>query len=128
MILNRRTVTGQKPAARAAKKAIASFKTRQGQIVGYVVTLRGQRMRDFLDRFIHIALPRSRDFQGISGSSVDHHGNLTIGIKEHIVFPEIIGEDYKVLFGFEITIATTAKNRERGLELFRSLGVPFKKT
>lgn len=120
-------ITGQKPAPRSAKKAIASFKTRQGQIIGYVVTLRGSRMRDFLDRFIHVALPRSRDFHGISEESVDHHGNLTIGVKEHIVFPEIIGEDYKLIFGFEITIATNAKNRERGLELFRLFGIPFKK-
>lgn len=120
-------ISGQKPAPRPAKKAIAAFKTRQGQIVGYAVTLRGRRMRDFLDRLIHIALPRSRDFRGLSDTSVDHHGNLTIGIKEHIVFPEIIGEDYRVLFGFEITVVTNAKNRVRGLELFRLMGMPFKK-
>ena len=84
-------------------------------------------MQDFLDRLIHIALPRSRDFQGVPAKAVDHHGNLTIGIKEHIVFPEIIGEDYKVLFGFEITIVTNAKNKERGLALLTLLGIPFKK-
>jgi len=119
-------ITGQKPAPRAAKKAIASFKTRQGLVIGYQVTLRGKRMYDFLSRLVNIALPRTRDFRGIDPKSFDPKGNLTIGIKEHIVFPEMIGEDYRFLFGFEATVVTSAKKREEGIELLRLLGFPIK--
>ncbi|MBI2640770.1 MAG: 50S ribosomal protein L5 [Candidatus Sungbacteria bacterium] len=119
-------ITGQKSAARPAKKAIASFKTRQGLIVGYRATLRGKRMYDFLSRLINIALPRTRDFKGIETSSFDSKGNLTIGIKEHIVFPEIIGEDYRFLFGLEVTVVTTAKKREEGIELLKLMGFPIR--
>lgn len=119
-------ITGQKPAPRPAKKAIASFKTRKGLIVGYQVTLRGKRMWDFLSRLINIALPRTRDFRGIDSKSFDPKGNLTIGIKEHIVFPEITGEDYRFLFGLEVTVVTTAKKREEGAELLKLLGFPIK--
>ena len=119
-------LTGQKPTPRPAKKAIASFKTRRGLVIGYQVTLRGKRMYDFLSRLITVALPRTRDFRGIDPKSFDPLGNLTVGIKEHIVFPEIIGEDYRFLFGLEVTIVTTAKKREEGVELLRLLGFPIK--
>lgn len=120
-------ITGQKVAPRAAKKAIASFKTREGLIIGYQVTLRGVRMYDFLMRLISVALPRTRDFRGLDEKSFDPKGNLTIGVKEHTVFPEMIGEDYRFLFGFEITIVTSAKTKEEGIELLRLIGMPLKK-
>lgn len=118
-------ITGQKLSARKAKKAIASFKTRQGMIIGYMVTLRGARMYDFLSRLINVALPRTRDFRGIPVSAFDAKGNLTIGIREHIVFPEMIGEDYRFLFGLEVTVVTTARRREDGIELLRLMGFPI---
>lgn len=120
-------ITGQKPAPRPARQAIASFKTRQGLIVGYQVTLRGHRMYDFISRLINVALARTRDFQGIDTSSFGTSGNLTIGIKEHIVFPEMIGEDYRFLFGLEVTIVTSAKSKEEGVELLKLMGFPLKK-
>lgn len=119
-------ITGQKPAPRPAKKAIASFKTRKGLVIGYQVTLRGKRMYDFISRFINIALPRTRDFRGIDAKSFDRGGNLTVGVKEHIVFPEMTGEDYHFLFGFEVTVTTTAKKREEGIELLKLIGFPIK--
>ena len=118
-------ITGQKPVPRKAKKAIASFKTRIGMVIGYSVTLRGQRMYDFLNRFVHVALPRTRDFRGIPEKSFDRGGNLTIGVKEHIVFPELIGEDVRFIFGFEVIIATNAKSRKEGVMLLKSLGFPI---
>lgn len=119
-------ITGQKSSPRPAKKAIASFKTREGMIVGYQVTLRGRRMYDFMSRLINLALPRTRDFQGIGSKSFDARGNLTVGIKEHIVFPEMIGEDYRFLFGLEVTIVTTANSKEGGITLLKLLGFPIK--
>ena len=120
-------ICGQEPSPRPAKKAIAAFKTREGLIIGYQVTLRGKRMDDFISRLINIALPRMRDFRGIEHSAFDSRGNLTIGIKEYTVFPEMIGEDYKFLFGLEATIVTTAGTHEKGIELLRLLGFPIKK-
>jgi len=120
-------ITGQKAAATKAKKSIAGFKLRQGMITGAKVTLRGPRMFDFIDRFVNIALPRSRDFRGLSLGSVDEKGNLTIGVKEHIFFPEISIEQIRQSFGLEITIVTTAASKEEGTELFRQLGFPFQK-
>ncbi len=120
-------VSGQESSPRPAKKAIAAFKTREGLIIGYQATLHGKRMNDFISRLVNIALPRTRDFRGIEVSAFDSRGNLTIGIKEHIVFPEMIGEDYRLLFGFEATIVTSAKKREEGIELLRLLGFPIKK-
>jgi len=117
-------ITGQKPAARAAKKAIAAFKTRQGMIIGYQVTLRGRRMYDFLSRLVNIALPRTRDFRGLKESAFDGRGNLTIGVREHIVFPEMIGEDYRLLFGMEVTVVTNAKRRAHGVALLKAMGFP----
>lgn len=119
-------ISGQKVMATQAKKAISAFKTRQGMLIGACVTLRGQRMYDFLERFINIALPRSRDFQGIDPKSIDRGGNLTVAFKEHISFPEILPEKTRVLFGFEVTIVTTAKNQKEGLALFKLMGLPIK--
>jgi len=119
-------ITAQKPAPRPAKKAIASFKTRRGLIIGYQVTLRGRRMYDFISRLVNIALPRTRDFRGLDEKSFDNKGNLTIGVKEHIVFPEMIGEDYRFLFGLEVTVVTSARKREEGMELLKLMGFPIK--
>lgn len=120
-------ITGQKPAPRGAKVSVAGFKSRQGDVVGYQVTLRGSRMFDFLDRLIHIALPRTKDFRGISPKAADKMGNYTLGIKEHNVFPETSDEELKDLFGLAVTIVTTAKSREDLLSFLGYLGFPFKK-
>ena len=120
-------MTGQKASPRPARVAIASYKTREGMVIGYKVTLRGERMYDFLDRLINFAIPRTRDFRGIHLKSLDAGGNLTVGIKEHIIFPEMIGEDVRNIFGLEATIVTSAKKREEALALFKLLGVPFEK-
>lgn len=119
-------IAGQRPALRQAKKSIAGFKIRKGNPVGALVTLRGKRMEDFLERLVHIALPRSRDFEGIKTSSFDREGNLTLGIKEHIAFPEVSAEKEKSIFGFEVVITTGTKNREQGTELLKLLGFPIK--
>lgn len=118
-------ITGQKPVPRKAKKAIATFKTRQGQVIGYSITLRGKRMYQFLDRLVHAALPRTRDFRGILSRSFDARGNLTIGVKEHIVFPEMMGEDVRFMFGLEVTVVTNAKSRQESIILLRHLGFPI---
>ena len=118
-------ITGQKPIATKAKKSIAGFKLRQGSIIGAKTTLRKQKMYDFLDRLIHIALPRTRDFRGISLESIDKNGHLTIGIKEHIVFPELSDENIKRVFGFEVTVNTNSRTREEAVELFKLLGFPL---
>jgi len=119
-------ICGQKPILTKAKKAIAAFKTRKGMPIGTMITLRGNRMYDFLEKVINIALPRSRDFRGIEQKSFDKKGNLTISIKEHIVFPEILPEKIKNIFGFEITVVNTSKTRESGIELLKLLGFPIK--
>lgn len=120
-------ITGQKPAVRGAKKSIATYKTRIGDPVGYQVTLRGTRARDFLNRLLHIALPRTKDFKGISTAAIDEMGNYTLGIKEHTVFPETADEDIKDVFGMAITVVTTAKNKKEATAYFTQLGFPFKK-
>lgn len=120
-------ITGQKPVFTLAKKAISGFKIRKGLKVGLMVTLRGQRASDFVERLIGLALPRSRDFRGIEQKSIDTHGNLNIGIKEQIVFPEISHENIRYIFGMQITIKTSAKSHQEGLELFKLLGFPIKK-
>jgi large subunit ribosomal protein L5 len=120
-------IAGQKPVFTQAKKAISGFKIRQGLKVGLMVTLRGQRAFDFIERLISLALPRSRDFRGLEQKSVDSHGNLNIGLKEQIIFPEISHENIKNIFGMQVTIKTTAKNHKEGLELFRLMGFPIKK-
>ena len=119
-------ICGQKPILTKAKKSISGFKTRKGLPIGVKVTLRKKRMYDFLERLIHIGLPRSRDFRGISSKSVDKEGNLTISIKEQIIFPEISPEKVKNIFGFEITIVTTTIKKEEGLELLKLMGFPIK--
>lgn len=118
-------ITGQKPAVRGARVSIASFKVREGDTVGLQVTLRGARMYDFLDKLIHIALPRTRDFRGLSPKAIDDMGNYTIGIKEHTIFPETSDESLKDVFGFAITIVTTAKSKPEAEAFFRHLGLPL---
>ena len=118
-------ITGQKAAPRGAKKSIATFKVRQGDVVGYQATLRGARMYDFLDKLVHIALPRTRDFRGIAPSAIDAMGNITIGIKEHTIFPECSDEDLKDVFGLAITVVTTAKDKKEAEAFFRHLGFPL---
>lgn len=120
-------ITGQKPALRAAKKSVAGFKSRQGDPVGLVVTLRGARMYHFMDKLINIALPRTKDFRGIDPKAVDSVGNITLGIKEHTIFPETSDEDLRDVFGLAITIGTTAKNKAEALAFFTHIGIPFKK-
>ncbi|NTV41294.1 MAG: 50S ribosomal protein L5 [Candidatus Moranbacteria bacterium] len=119
-------ITGQKPVKTKARKAIAGFKTREGMEVGVKVTLRGVRMWQFIDRLIVATLPRTRDFQGIGRKSVDTNGNINIGIKEHLIFPEISPERVKYTFGLQVTISTSATSQEQGLELFKLLGFPLK--
>lgn len=120
-------ITGQKAAVRKAKISIANFKSRAGDVVGYQVTLRGQRMYDFLDKLIHIALPRTKDFRGISPNAADEMGNYTLGIKENTIFPETSDEELKDVFGFAITIVTSAKSKKEVIALLTDLGFPFKK-
>ena len=120
-------ITGQKAASRGAKVSIASFKSRQGDTIGYQVTLRGKRMFDFLDRLVHIALPRTKDFRGISRDAADEMGNYTLGIKEHTIFPETADEELKDVFGLAVTIVTTAKSKDEVVALLSHLGFPFKK-
>jgi large subunit ribosomal protein L5 len=120
-------ITGQKPSPRPAKKSVANFKTRQGDIVGYQVTLRGDRMYNFLDRLVHIALPRTKDFRGISPDAADEMGNYTLGIREHSIFPETSDEELKDVFGLAITLVTTAKSKKELLAFMNYLGFPFKK-
>ncbi len=118
-------ITGQKAAPRAAKKSIATFKLRKGDVIGYQVTLRGARMFDFLDKLNHIALPRSRDFRGISPSTIDTMGNMTIGIKEHTIFPETSDENLSDVFGIAITVVSTAKDKKEAEAFFRHIGIPL---
>ena len=120
-------ITGQKAALRGAKKSIASFKVRQGEPIGLVVTVRGKRMYAFLEKLINVAIPRTKDFRGITKKAVDNVGNLTLGIKEHTIFPETADEDIKDVFGMSITLVSTAKTKEEGTAFFELLGIPFKK-
>lgn len=119
-------IVGQKPQIVRARKSISSFKLRMGMIAGVRVTLRGVKMYDFLARLIDIAFPRTRDFQGLEKKSVDGSGNMTIGIREQIIFPEIPHDKVQQMWGMEVTIVTNAKNKEEGLELLMQLGVPFR--
>lgn len=118
-------ITGQKPLATKSRKSIAGFKIREGLEVGLKVTLRGKRMRDFLERLVGAAIPRIRDFQGIKKSAVDSGGNLNIGIKEHMVFPEINPEVVKNTMSLQVNVVTDAKNKEEALELFRLMKFPI---
>ncbi|MCA9354980.1 50S ribosomal protein L5 [Candidatus Kaiserbacteria bacterium] len=120
-------ITGQKAAPRQARQSIAAFKLREGDVVGYQATLRGQRMIDFLNKLIHIAIPQTRDFRGLKTTSIDEMGNYTLGIKEHTIFPETADEDIKDVFGMSITIVTTAKDKKEAEVLLRHIGVPLQK-
>lgn len=120
-------ITGQKPVMTKAKKSISNFKLRQGQVVGAKVTLRGDRMYDFLDKLINIALPRVRDFRGLPDRGLDKEGNLTIGFKEYMPFPEIRADEIEKVHGLEITVVANCGSREIGKKLFTYLGVPFSK-
>ncbi|MBW1898168.1 MAG: 50S ribosomal protein L5 [Deltaproteobacteria bacterium] len=119
-------ISGQKPVVRRAKKSIAAFKLREGMPVGCMVTLRGNRMYDFFNKLVNIALPRVRDFRGISGKAMDGNGNYTLGITEQIIFPEIEYDRIDQIKGLNITIVTTAKTDEEGKELFKLMGMPFR--
>ncbi len=119
-------ITGQKPVKTLAKKSISTFKIRQGMVVGMVVTLRGRRMYDFINKLIDVTLPRVRDFRGLSAKSIDQHGNLSIGFREFIAFPEVRPEDTDYMHGLEVAVVTDAGDKERGLALFRSAGFPLR--
>ncbi len=119
-------ISGQKPVVKRAKKSIAAFKLREGMPVGCMVTLRGKRMYDFLDKLINITLPRVRDFRGISGKAMDGNGNYTLGIVEQIIFPEIDYDKIDKIKGLNVSIVTSAKTDKEGKELLKLLGMPFK--
>ena len=120
-------ITGQKPSEKGAKKSVATFKVRQGDPVGYQVTLRGERMVNFLEKLVNIAFPRTKDFRGIKSSSIDDMGAITIGIKEHTIFPETADEDIKDVFGLAVTILTTANSKEETRAFLEIIGIPFAK-
>lgn len=120
-------ISGQKPVLTKSKKAISNFKVREGEVVGVIVTLRGKRMYDFLNKLINIVFPRVRDFRGLSPKSFDGQGNYSIGFKEHVMFPEIKPDDVINLHGLQINIGTNAKTNDRGFALLKALGFPFKK-
>jgi len=120
-------ITGQKVATRVAKKSIATFKVREGDLSGYQVTLRGERMINFLDRLLNVSIPRTKDFRGISIKAVDEMGNYTLGIKEHTIFPETADEDIKDVFGMSVIIVTNKKDKKETLAFLGNIGFPFKK-
>jgi large subunit ribosomal protein L5 len=120
------SITGQKPVVTKARKSIANFKLRQGQSIGAMVTLRGDRAYEFLDRLVSVALPRVRDFKGVSPRAFDGKGNYTLGVKEQIIFPEINYDKVEKIKGLNITVVTTARNDEEGRALLRHLGMPFR--
>jgi large subunit ribosomal protein L5 len=120
-------ITGQKSVKKGAKQSIATFKVRQGDVVGVQVTLRGKRMYDFLEKLLHIALPRTKDFRGISSTGIDQMGNYSLGIKENTIFPECADEELKDVFGLGLTITTNIKDKKETLAFLTHLGFPFKK-
>jgi len=121
------TIAGQKPVQNKARKSIANFKLREGVVIGLKVTLRGYRMWSFLDRLVNIALPRVRDFRGVSADAFDGRGNYTLGLKDQLIFPEIEYDKIDKLRGMEITVVTTAKNDEHARAMLKFLGMPFRK-
>ncbi len=121
-------IAGQKAVVTTAKKSVANFKLRKGQKIGAKVTLRGEKMYEFFDRLVSIALPRVRDFQGLSTKSFDGRGNYSFGVKEQIIFPEIIYDKIDAVRGFDIIFVTTAKSNEEAYELLKLMGIPFKKS
>ena len=120
-------ISGQKPILTKAKKSVANFKVREGQTVGIKVTLRGERMYNFYDKFVSIALPRLRDFRGVPDKAFDGRGNYSVGLKEQLIFPEITYDQVEKIRGMDVAIVTTAKTDEEARELLRALGMPFKK-
>ena len=120
-------ISGQKPILTKAKKSVANFKVREGQTVGIKVTLRGERMYNFYDKFVSIALPRLRDFRGVSDKAFDGRGNYSVGLKEQLIFPEITYDQVEKIRGMDVAIVTTAQTDEEARELLRALGMPFKK-
>jgi len=122
------TITGQHPVKKKAKKSIANFGLRQGQEIGAAVTLRGARMWEFFDRFVSVAIPRIRDFRGLSTRSFDGRGNYSIGLKEQMIFPEINYDDVEMIHGMDITLVTSAKRDDHALALLKEMGMPFKTT
>ncbi len=118
-------ITGQKPVDTLAKKSLSSFKIREGMVVGVMVTLRGKRMNDFLQKFIHITLPRTRDFWGLSPKHIDAKGNLSIGLKEHLAFPEIRSDEVEHVHGLQITLVSTAADKKTALEFYKNMGIPL---
>jgi large subunit ribosomal protein L5 len=120
-------ISGQKPIQTKAKKSISSFKIREGMVIGACVTLRGERMNDFVEKLIKVSFPRVRDFRGISSKGIDKCGNMTIGIKEHTCFPEIKVDEVDNVFSLEISFTTSTRRKEESLEMFRLMGFPFKK-
>jgi large subunit ribosomal protein L5 len=122
------TITGQKPVVTKAKKSIAGFKLREGRAIGVKVTLRGERMWSFLARLIHVALPRTRDFQGVPADAFDGRGNYTLGIREQLIFPEINYDKIDKIRGMEVTVVTTAKTDEEGRRLLGLLGMPYRRS
>lgn len=119
-------ITGQKPSARLAKKSVASFKIREGETIGQMVTLRGARMYGFLDKLINVAIPRTKDFRGFSPKAIDDVGNYTIGIKEHTIFPETADEDLRDVFGMAITVVFSTRTKEETKDVLTYLGFPFR--
>ena len=122
-----RAITGQSPIHNKAKKSISNFKIREGMKIGISVTLRDQKMYDFIDKLVSVTLPRVRDFRGVSRKSFDKTGNFTLGFKEHIAFPEVTGDSIEKIHGLEVVINTSAKTKEEGEALLEKLGFPFKK-
>ncbi|MFA6522482.1 MAG: 50S ribosomal protein L5 [Patescibacteria group bacterium] len=122
-----RRITGQKPVLTRARKSIAGFKVRENMVVGAMVTLRGERAWDFIEKLVNVTFPRIRDFRGITTTTVDSYGNFNVGFKEHTAFPEISSDEIEALHGLQVTITTTATNQKEGMALFQALGFPFKK-
>lgn len=121
-----KTISGQRPVITRARKSVANFKVREGQNIGCKVTLRSTRMYEFMDKLIAIALPRVRDFRGVPGNSFDGRGNYTLGVKEQLIFPEIVYDQVEKTRGFDVTFVTTARTDEEAKELLKQLGMPFK--
>jgi len=121
-----KNITGQHPAERRARKSVAGFNVRQGNLVGFQVTLRGKRAEDFVNRFVNVTLPRVRDFRGLSTKLMDGHGNISVGLREQLAFPEVHADQTDVVFGAQVTVTTTAKTNEEGEMLLRGLGFPLK--
>ncbi|OGZ06314.1 MAG: 50S ribosomal protein L5 [Candidatus Lloydbacteria bacterium RIFCSPHIGHO2_01_FULL_49_22] len=121
-------ITGQKASARKAKQSIASFKLREGDVIGQMVTMRGSKMMGFLDKLVNVAIPRTRDFRGFRAASIDAMGNFTLGIKEHTIFPETADEDLKDVFSLALTVVLSTRNKEESIDFLEHLGFPFRET